>query len=80
MAHRQDWTEPLGLVLIEDDETGQFWVEIPEPPVMKLALIPENLAMLVKYVETYANKRIEQLDAQQAIYWALLKSVMEPEK
>lgn len=55
----QDWTEQLGLVLFEDEIQEQFWVEIPESPVQKIALIPENRNILTKYVETYLEKPLD---------------------
>lgn len=79
MELRQDWTEQLGLILYEDEVNGHFWVEIPEPPIQKVALIPENRAMLTKYVETYVNQPVDRFNAQEAICWALLESVMQPD-
>lgn len=76
MKPQRDWSEHLGLELFVDKSTGQFWVQLLQDPTRKVALLPENRTIVKDYVENFAGKPIEQLDAPAKVTWAILENLL----
>lgn len=76
VKQQRDWAEHLGLALYVDKSTGQFWVQLLHGPAKKVALMPENRMLVKDYVENFAGKPIEQLDASAKVSWAILENLL----
>ncbi len=74
-----DWGDVLGLIAYESEKEECFWLVIPETEE-KVAAILENRQMLQEYVEAFVGVSEEYFDAKQAVHWALLKSLLVPER
>ncbi|HBE67112.1 MAG TPA: hypothetical protein DDW52_03085 [Planctomycetaceae bacterium] len=77
MECTHDWTEVLGLRILVD-QRDQYWAEI-ESTGERIALIGENLRLLEIYFTAFTGKPLSEAPPKQAIYWGLLRSLINQE-
>jgi hypothetical protein len=69
----QDWSLELGLRLYEDAK-GIFWAELANSG-QKIAVTEANRELLAQKVVEHTGRKIESLDLNQKICWALIASL-----